>query len=75
MELAWGWEQPDLARVLQGPAIPAVRLPAPPALISCPQGAEPVLFPPPHSSLTLYVYFEKPSAKLFRVVLYCKEEN
>lgn len=43
MELAWGWEQPDLARVLQGPAIPAVRLPAPPALISCPQGAEPVL--------------------------------
>lgn len=37
MELAWGWEQPDLARVLQGPAIPAVRLPATPALISCSQ--------------------------------------
>lgn len=75
MVLTWGWEQPDLARVLQGPAIHAVRLPAPSALISCPQGAEPVLFPPPHSSLTFCVYFEKLSAKLFRVVLYCKGKN
>lgn len=69
------WQQPDLPRVLQGAAIPAVRLPAPPALVSCPQ-EQGLSSPSSHSStVTLCVYFEKPSAKLFRVVLYCKREN
>lgn len=68
---AWGWEQPDLPRVLQGAAIPAVRLPAPPALISCPpeQGLS---SPSSPQQRDICVYYEKLSAKLFRVVLYCK---
>lgn len=40
-----------------------------------PPGSRACPLPPPHSSMTLYVYFEKPSAKLFRPVLYCKGEN
>lgn len=30
---------------------------------------------PPHSSMMLCVYFRKSSAKLFKIILYCKGEN
>lgn len=56
----------DLPSLLWGFLLPQHSFPAPGSR-ACPL--------PPHSSMMLCVYFEKSSAKLFKVILYCKGEN